>query len=83
MTGLSLLHVDKSFKIKALYIVFFGSPAVCSLGIQNTVKPFIVFDNNKLLPYLSNDMQHFDKKQILWAFFVLRSVVARTDLRVY
>ena len=26
MTGLSLLHVDKSFKIKALYIVFFGSP---------------------------------------------------------
>ena len=68
--------------MRANFALKSGSPVVCSLGIQNTVKPFVVFDNNKLLPYLSNDMQHFDKKQILWAFFVLRSVVARTDLRV-
>ena len=72
----------QKIKMRANFALKFGSPAVCSLGIQNMVKPFVIFDNNKLLPYLSNDMQHFDKKQILWAFFVLRSVVARTDLRV-
>ena len=61
---------------------YVGGPTVSSLGIEKTIKPFVIFDNNRLLPYLSTEMQHFDKKQILWAFFVLCSVVARTDLRV-
>ena len=59
-----------------------GAPFASSLGISNGVKPFVSFDNNTILPYSSIKNTCLDKKQTLWAFFVLRSVVARADLRV-
>ena len=59
-----------------------GDPTAFSLGIQNGVKPFAFANDNTILPYSSTKIECLDKKQTLWAFFVLRSVVARTELRV-
>ena len=60
----------------------FGDATGFSLGISKVSKPFAIFKNNSLLPYPKVKNESLDKKQTLWAFFVLRSVVARVDLRV-
>lgn len=67
---------------KKFELLRFGDPTALPLGIQNGVKPFAFVSNNIILPYSSTKIECLDKKQTLWAFFVLRSVVARTELRV-
>jgi hypothetical protein len=59
----------------------FGDPTVFSLGISKGVKSFVSLNDNTILPYLSTENERLDRKQMLWAFFVVRSVVARADLR--
>ena len=59
----------------------FGTPTGFSLGISNYPKPFAEFHNNRILPYTQVKNVPLDRKQILWAFFVVRSVVARCDLK--
>lgn len=70
------------FTVKKFELLRLGTPLCGSLGIHNGVKSFVSIKGNTLLPYSSTENEQLDKKQTLWAFFVVRSVVARTELRV-
>jgi hypothetical protein len=68
----------------------FGDPTAFPVGSPSRVKPFVSLYDNTILPYVSINSKAqnkkitecLDQKQLLWAFFVVRSVAARSELKV-
>jgi hypothetical protein len=52
-----------------------------SLGTGQNTKSFASIINNRILPYSQVKIARLDRKQILWAFFVVRAVISRTELQ--
>jgi len=63
-----------------------GEPRAKDVGKNNCLKPFVSLHNNTLIPYCQANNtgfnRNFDSKQILWSYFVVRSIVERKDLVV-
>ena len=59
-------------------VLFSGSPEGAALGMEKDIKSFATYINNKVCPYSGIHNQNLDRKQILWGFFVVRSVIFLT-----
>ena len=47
------------------------------------LKTFAKFSHNSIIPYSQAESMSLDKKQLLWAFFVLRAIVTRENLKTF